>query len=48
MRVVEDHTPLQVWLGDPTPVTEIRAAELRLLMLEEDGRVRKITTRGVS
>ena len=41
-------TPLQAWLGDPTPLTTVPAADLRLLMLEDDGRERKITTKGVA
>ncbi len=47
MPVLEGRTPLQAWLGDPTPVTTIAAADLRLMMLEDDGRTRKITTKGV-
>lgn len=48
MPALADRTPLQAWLGDPTPITEIPPEDLRLLMLEDDGRTRKITTKGVS
>jgi len=48
MPALEGRTPLQVWLDDPTPLSPVPAGDLRLLMLEDDGRVRKITTKGVS
>jgi len=41
-------SPVQAWLGDPTPLITVPAADLRLLMLEDDGRERKITTKGVA
>jgi len=47
MEVLENRTPLQAWLGDPTPLSTVPAADLRLLMLEDDGKARKITTKGV-
>ena len=48
MPALEGRTPLQTWLEDPTPLTTVPAADLRLLMLEDDGRARKITTKGVA
>src|SRR5690242_16272104 len=48
MSELEGMSPLQAWLGDPTPLTTVPAADLRLLMLEDDGRERKITTKGVA
>jgi putative transposase len=47
MPVLEGRTPLQAWLEDPTPLSTVPAGDLRLLMLEDDGKVRKITTKGV-
>lgn len=41
-------TPLQAWLADPTPLTTVPSSDLRLLMLEDDGKERKITTKGVA
>ncbi len=48
MPTLKGRTPLQAWLEDPTPLTTVPAADLRLLMLEDDGRTRKITTKGVA
>ena len=48
MPVLKGRTPLQAWLEDPTPLTTVPAADLRLLMLEDDGRTRKITAKGVA
>ncbi|WP_241992712.1 Mu transposase C-terminal domain-containing protein [Cryobacterium lactosi] len=48
MPVLEGVTPLQAWLDDPTPLTTVPTGDLRLLTLEDDGRTRKITTKGVS
>ena len=48
MPVLDGRTPLQAWLDDPTPLSPVPAGDLRLLMLEDDGRVRKITTKGLS
>jgi len=45
---LKGRTPLQTWLEDPTPLTTVPGADLRLLMLEDDGRTRKITTKGVA
>ena len=47
MPALAGRTPLQAWLADPTPLATMPAADLRLLMLEDDGRTRKITTKGV-
>jgi len=48
MPALAGRTPLQAWLADPTPLATVPAADLRLLMLEDDGRTRKITTKGVA
>jgi putative transposase len=48
MPALEGRTPLQAWLADPTPLTTVPPGDLRLLTLADDGRVRKITTKGVS
>jgi putative transposase len=40
-------TPLEAWQADPTPLDDIPAAELWVLTLEDDGRMRTLTTRGV-
>ncbi len=48
MLALAGRTPLQVWLADPTPLATVPAVDLRLLMLEDDGRTRKITTKGVA
>lgn len=48
MPVLDDRTPLRAWLDDPTPLTTVPAGDLRLLTLEDDGRTRKITTKGVA
>jgi putative transposase len=48
MPALKGRTPLQAWLEDPTPLTTAPGADLRLLMLEDDGRTRKITTKGVA
>jgi putative transposase len=48
MPALQGRTPLQAWLADPTTLTTVPAADLRLLMLEDDGRTRKITTEGVA
>nr|WP_219537642.1 Mu transposase C-terminal domain-containing protein [Nonomuraea guangzhouensis] len=41
-------TPLQAWQDDAWPVDDIPAKDLRLFMLEDDGRVRTITGDGIS
>jgi putative transposase len=40
-------TPLQAWRDDPTPLATVPAEDLRLFMLEDDGKVRTITNKGV-
>ena len=40
-------TPLAAWLADPAPLATVPAGDLRLFTLEDDGRRRKITTKGV-
>ncbi|MEV8533156.1 hypothetical protein [Streptomyces sp. NPDC051211] len=41
-------TPLAAWAADPTPVEDVPEEELALFALEDDGRIRKITTNGIS
>ncbi|MFE1775596.1 Mu transposase C-terminal domain-containing protein [Streptomyces sp. NPDC059008] len=40
-------TPLEAWQADPTPVTDVPAADLWTFTLEDDGRPRKLTSHGV-
>ncbi|MGW1093869.1 Mu transposase C-terminal domain-containing protein [Streptomyces sp. NPDC002596] len=40
-------TPLQAWQEDPTPLREVGARELWTFTLEDDGRPRILSTRGV-
>lgn len=48
MDVLDGRAPLAVWLSDPTPVTTVPAEDLQLFTLEDDGRRRRITTKGVA
>lgn len=41
-------TPLVAWESDPTPVEEVAEERLAFFALEDDGRQRKITTKGIS
>ncbi|NNN38230.1 DDE-type integrase/transposase/recombinase, partial [Streptomyces sp. S3(2020)] len=41
-------TPQQAWNADATPVEDVPQEHLAFFALEDDGRVRKITTNGVS
>ncbi|MFE5586388.1 Mu transposase C-terminal domain-containing protein [Kitasatospora sp. NPDC056531] len=41
-------TPLQAWVADPTPIEDVPAEQLATFALEDDGRLRTITTSGVS
>ncbi|MFF4012307.1 Mu transposase C-terminal domain-containing protein [Streptomyces sp. NPDC001717] len=41
-------TPLAAWEADPTPIEDIAEERLAFFALEDDGRVRKITTNGIS
>ncbi|WP_399136023.1 hypothetical protein Q3A86_36365 [Streptomyces sp. NBUA17] len=41
-------TPLEAWQADPTPVTDLAAADLWAYTLEDEGRPRKLTSHGVS
>ncbi|MHC6624490.1 hypothetical protein ACYTFC_00020 [Streptomyces globosus] len=41
-------TPLAAWEADPTPVEDVAEERLAFFALEDDGRVRKITTNGIS
>lgn len=40
-------SPVEAWSADPTPLSDIPEAALWGLMLEDDGRVRKLTSHGV-
>ncbi|MEW2418897.1 Mu transposase C-terminal domain-containing protein [Streptomyces sp. NPDC046866] len=40
-------TPVEAWQADPTPLSDIPEAALWGLMLEDDGRVRKLSSHGV-
>ncbi|MFJ8608076.1 Mu transposase C-terminal domain-containing protein [Streptomyces sp. NPDC093675] len=40
-------TPLQAWQADPTPVRDVPREDLNRLMLETDGRPRRITSKGI-
>ncbi|MET8754711.1 Mu transposase C-terminal domain-containing protein [Streptomyces sp. NPDC004667] len=41
-------TPAQAWEADPTPVEDVPEERLAFFALEDDGRIRKISTNGVS
>jgi len=47
MDVLDGRTPMQAWRDDPTPLTTVPAGDLRLFTLEDDGRKRTITDKGV-
>lgn len=47
MDALGRRTPLEAWLANPTPVSTVPTEDLRLFTLEDDGRRRKITGRGV-
>ncbi|MDG9720110.1 Mu transposase C-terminal domain-containing protein [Streptomyces sp. DH24] len=40
-------TPMAAWEADPTPVEDVPEEQLAFFSLEDDGRVRKISTSGV-
>ncbi|WP_268825551.1 hypothetical protein [Streptomyces sp. WAC05374] len=40
-------TPLAAWEADPSPVEDVAEERLAFSALEDDGRVRKITTHGI-
>ncbi|GII43078.1 hypothetical protein Pph01_80810 [Planotetraspora phitsanulokensis] len=40
-------TPAESWQEDLTPIDWVPAEDLRMFTLEEDGRIRKITTKGI-
>ncbi|WP_437026070.1 Mu transposase C-terminal domain-containing protein [Streptomyces bungoensis] len=46
-RALSGRTPLEAWQADPTPVTDVPAADLWTFTLEDDGRTRKLTSHGV-
>lgn len=41
-------TPMAAWEADPTPVEDVPEEQLGFFALEDDGRIRKITTNGVA
>ncbi|GAA3386772.1 Mu transposase C-terminal domain-containing protein [Streptomyces roseoviridis] len=45
-QALSGRTPLEAWQADPTPVTDIPAADLWTFTLEDDGRARKLTSHG--
>jgi len=44
---LDGRTPLQAWNQDPTPLVDIDPNDLWAFTLEDDGRVRVLTTKGV-
>ncbi|WP_377266748.1 Mu transposase C-terminal domain-containing protein [Peterkaempfera sp. SMS 1(5)a] len=46
-KQLEGRTPMEAWRADPTPLHDIPAEQLAHFGLEDDGRTRTITTRGV-
>ncbi|MEU0156403.1 transposase family protein [Micromonospora fulviviridis] len=48
MPALDRRTPLAAWRDDPTPLTTVPPGDLRLFTLEDDGKARRITTKGVS
>ncbi|MFE7516020.1 Mu transposase C-terminal domain-containing protein [Streptomyces sp. NPDC057540] len=45
--LLEGRTPIEAWNADPTPLSDVAESALWGLMLEDDGRVRKLTSHGV-
>nr|WP_205717626.1 Mu transposase C-terminal domain-containing protein [Actinomadura soli] len=45
--VLDDRTPQQMWRDDPTPLEHVEAEDLCLMLLEDDGRPRKVSNQGV-
>ncbi|MFF7724900.1 Mu transposase C-terminal domain-containing protein [Streptomyces luteogriseus] len=46
-RALSGRTPLEAWQADPTPITNVPAADLWTFTLEDDGRTRKLSSHGV-
>lgn len=44
---LKGRSPLEVWEADPTPLREIGADELWTFTLEDDGRTRVVSTKGI-
>lgn len=47
MDALDGRTPMQAWYDDPTPLATVPAEDLRLFTLEDDGKIRTITGKGV-
>ncbi|MGW6395371.1 transposase [Streptomyces sp. NPDC055103] len=45
---LKGRAPLEAWEADPTPLREIGADELWTFTLEDDGRIRALSTKGIS
>jgi putative transposase len=48
MDELDGLSPLESWANDPTPLTLVPAEDLRLFTMEDDGKERLITKKGVS
>ena len=48
MPALGGRTPLQAWSEDPTPIEDVPEQDLVMFTLEDDGKTRMITTKGVS
>ncbi|MFJ6054642.1 Mu transposase C-terminal domain-containing protein [Streptomyces sp. NPDC092307] len=46
--VPDGMTPREAWEADPTPLEEIPEEQLAFFAMEDDGRIRKITTNGIA
>lgn len=46
-QALDGRTPLQAWNADPTPIEDVPADLLWAFTLEDDGRTRTLTTKGV-
>ncbi len=46
--VPDGMTPSEAWEADPTPIEDVPEKQLAFFAMEDDGRIRKITTNGVA